>query len=76
MEAIGFVGDVYGPELSKEDLLRYGSYILVRGSAADLAPHLTEEEKEAERGSRITAGLRVRLASQGVTGVVYLEADY
>ena len=76
VEAIGFVGDVYGPELGKEDLLRYGRYILVRGSAADLAPHLTEEEKEAERGGKITAGLRVRLASQGVTGVVYLEADY
>lgn len=38
--------------------------------------HLTEEEKEAERGGRISAGLRIRLASQGVTGVVYLEADY
>ena len=76
VDAIGFVGDVYGPELGKEDLLRYGRYVVVRGAAADLSPHLTEEEKEAERGGRITAGLRVRLASQGVTGVVYLEADY
>ena len=76
VDAIGFVGDVYGAELGKEDLLRYGRYILVRGSAADLTPHFTEEEKEAERGGRISAGLRVRLASQGVTGVVYLEADY
>lgn len=76
VDAIDFVGDVYGAELGKEDLLRYGRYILVRGSAADLTPHLTQEEKEAERGGRISAGLRVRLASQGVTGVVYLEADY
>ncbi|MDF0676993.1 MAG: MlaD family protein [Nitrospira sp.] len=76
VEAIDFVGDVYRAELGKEDLQRYGRYILVRGAAADLAPHLTEEEKKAERGGRITAGLRVRLASQGVTGVVYLEADY
>ncbi|HMV57089.1 MAG: MlaD family protein [Nitrospira sp.] len=76
VEAIGFVGDVYGAELGKEDLLRYGRYILVRGSVADLSPHLTEEEKKAQHGGRITAGLRVRLASQGVTGVVYLEADY
>ncbi|MER3425323.1 MAG: hypothetical protein C4293_20910, partial [Nitrospiraceae bacterium] len=37
---------------------------------------LTEKEKEAARAKKITAGLRVRLASQGVTGVVYLEADY
>ncbi|MBS0174326.1 MAG: MCE family protein, partial [Nitrospira sp.] len=49
VDAIGFVGDIYGEELGKEDLLRYGRYILVRGSAADLAPHLTQEEKEAER---------------------------
>lgn len=76
VDAISFVGDVYGTELGKEDLQRYGRYVLVRGSAADLAPHLTQEEKEAERGGRISAGLRVRLASQGVTGVVYLEADY
>ncbi|MDF0653220.1 MAG: MlaD family protein [Nitrospira sp.] len=76
VDEIGFVGDVYGAELGKEDLRRYGRYILVRGSAADLNPHLTQEEKEAERGGRISAGLRVRLASQGVTGVVYLEADY
>ena len=76
VEAIGFVGDIYGEELGKEDLLRYGRYILVRGSAADLTPHLTQEEKEVERGGMITAGLRIRLASQGVTGVVYLEADY
>lgn len=76
VEAIGFVGDVYGEELGKEDLRHYGRYILVRGSSADLMPHLTQEEKEEERGGRISAGLRVRLASQGVTGVVYLEADY
>lgn len=76
VDTIGFVGDVYGEELGKEDLLRYGRYILVRGSAADLNPHLMEEEKEAGRGDLITEGLRVRLASQGVTGVVYVEADY
>ncbi|MDF0668270.1 MAG: MlaD family protein [Nitrospira sp.] len=76
VEAIGFVGDVYGEELGKDDLRRYGRYILVRGSAADLNPHLTQEEKETERDDRISAGLRLRLASQGVTGVVYLEADY
>lgn len=76
VDEIGFVGDVYGAELSKEDLQRYGRYILVRGAAADLNPHLTEEEKESERGDMITVGLRVRLASQGVTGVVYLEGDY
>jgi phospholipid/cholesterol/gamma-HCH transport system substrate-binding protein/paraquat-inducible protein B len=76
VESIVFVGDVYGPELSKEDLSRYGRYVLVRTRANPPAPHLTEEESEATVGSMITAGLRVRLASQGITGLVYLEGDY
>lgn len=76
VDKIDFVGDEYGPELSKEDLLRYGRYVVVSGSATDLAPHLTQEEKHAARLIKITAGLRVRLASPGVTGVVYLDADY
>ncbi|WP_447987121.1 MlaD family protein [Nitrospira sp. Nam74] len=76
VDDIAFVGDEYGSKMNKEDLLRYGRYVVVRGSATDLAPHLAEEEKKAARLSKITAGLRVRLASQGVTGVVYLEADY
>lgn len=76
VEAISFVGRQYGSDLSKEDLLRYGRYVLVSGSIYHVAPHLTAEEKKAARASNILAGLRVRLASQGVTGVVYLEADY
>jgi phospholipid/cholesterol/gamma-HCH transport system substrate-binding protein/paraquat-inducible protein B len=76
VDNIHFVGDEYGSEMNKEDLLRYGRYVVVTGSATEMAPHLTEEEKNASRLSKITAGLRVRLASQGVTGVVYLEADY
>jgi ABC-type transporter Mla subunit MlaD len=76
VDVIEFVRDVYGPELSKEDLLRYGRYVLVRGSVTDVAPHLTAEEEEVTRGGMINAGLRVRLASQGITGLVYLEADY
>lgn len=76
VEAIEFVADVYGSELSQEDLARYGHYVLVRGAGKPLATNLTEEQKEAEVVSRITKGLRVRLASQGLTGLVYLEADY
>lgn len=75
VESIEFVRDVYGPELSKEDLLRYGRYVLVRGMVTE-PTYLTEEAKELERGGMFTAGLRVRLASQGITGLVYLEADY
>ena len=34
------------------------------------------EERRTELVRRVEDGLRVRLTSQGVTGVVFLEADY
>lgn len=76
VEAIEFVGDVYGQDLSTEDRLRYGRYVRVIGSAIHATPHLSKEEGEASLASSIVSGLRVRLTSQGVTGVVYVEADY
>lgn len=76
VEAIEFVGDAYGPELGSEDRQRYGRYVRVTGSAAHATPHLSEEEHAASLASSISSGLRVRLTSQGVTGVVFLEADY
>jgi hypothetical protein len=48
----------------------------VRVGIKDLFHGHTEEEREAELLRRVQGGLRVRLTSQGVTGVVYLEADY
>lgn len=76
VDAIDFVGDVYGPGLSIEDRQRYGRYVRVSGAATHVAPHLSQEEQQAARANSIVAGLRLRLTSQGVTGVVYLEADY
>jgi len=76
VEAIEFVRDVYGRELSPEDLARYGHYVLVRGTVKPLENKITEEQNEKERVGRITKGLRVRLAPQGLTGLLYLEADY
>jgi ABC-type transporter Mla subunit MlaD len=76
VESIRFVGDVYADQMSEEALSRYGRYVIVSMSATDLAPHLTVKEKEQRRTSYVTAGLRVRLAQQGITGLVYVEADY
>lgn len=75
VDAIDFVGNRYGTQLGKEDLLRYGRFVMVTGSATQAA-HLTDEEQKVAHQSNIAAGLRVRLASQGVTGIVHLEADY
>jgi ABC-type transporter Mla subunit MlaD len=76
VESIRFVGDVYADQMSEEALSRYGRYVIVSMSATDLAPHLTVKEKEQRRTSYVAAGLRVRLAQQGITGLVYVEADY
>jgi phospholipid/cholesterol/gamma-HCH transport system substrate-binding protein/paraquat-inducible protein B len=76
VESITFVGDVYGDQMSEEALSRYGRYVIVSMIATDLAPHLAEKEKRERRESYVTAGLRVRLAQQGITGLVYVEADY
>jgi len=76
VEHIGFVRNHYSNELSEEDRFRYGTYILVRVGIKDLFPGRSEEERRTELVRRVEDGLRVRLTSQGVTGVVFLEADY
>ena len=75
VEHIGFLRNEY-KELSEEDRYRYGSYILVRVGIKEVFPGQTAEERRIEVMRRVQEGLRVRLTSQGVTGVVYLEADY
>lgn len=76
VEHIGFVGNEYKTELSDDDRYRYGQYIVVRVSVKEVFPGQSDEERETEVKRRIEEGLRVRLTSQGVTGIVYLEADY
>jgi paraquat-inducible protein B len=76
VEHIGFVRNEYSDVLSEEDRHRYGSYILVRVGIKDIFPGQNEEERQIEVMRRVQDGLRVRLTSQGVTGVVFLEADY
>lgn len=75
VEQIDFVANQY-KELSEADQFRYGSYILVRVGIKEVFPGRSEKERPDELVRRVQDGLRVRLTSQGVTGVVYLEADY
>jgi len=76
VDKIAFVGNEYGSDLGEEDLLQYRRYVVVSGSAQHVAPRLSAEEKKSTRAGDIRLGLRVRLASQLLTGVVYLELDY
>jgi phospholipid/cholesterol/gamma-HCH transport system substrate-binding protein/paraquat-inducible protein B len=75
VEQIDFVANQYR-ELNEVDQFRYGSYILVRVGIKEVFPGRSEKERPDELVRRVQDGLRVRLTSQGVTGVVYLEADY
>jgi len=76
VKTIGFVRNVYRSQLSQEELLRLGSLVLVRMTVHDEFPGLRLESKEELLQAAIDKGLRIQLASQGVTGVVHLEADH
>lgn len=76
VKKIGFVRNVYRAQLSPEDQLRFGGYVVVRMAVHDEFPGLPAEYKEERLQAAIGEGLRMRLVSQGVTGVVNLEADH
>ncbi len=75
VEEITFVGEEYKLDRTSEKFLEYDQYILIK---AAFEPRRKVNKKEQRRiiESMIAKGLRVRLASQGITGAAYLEADY
>lgn len=59
------------------DFIRYGRYVLIRMSLfADVFEDLTSSDTDAVLRRLIQDGLRVRLASRGLTGQAHLEVDY
>jgi phospholipid/cholesterol/gamma-HCH transport system substrate-binding protein/paraquat-inducible protein B len=76
VESISFAGNEYKADLQGEEMHRYGHYIVVRLSVKEVFPGMSDEEHKKEIQHNIDEGLRVRLASQGITGVFYLEADF
>jgi ABC-type transporter Mla subunit MlaD len=76
VKKIGFVRNVYRDQLSTEDRIRFGSYVVVRVAVHEVFPGLSEDEMTTALKTAIDDGLRIRLATQGVTGVVHLEADH
>jgi paraquat-inducible protein B len=77
---IGLVGDHYVLD-TEEDQVRYGQLVMVE---MKLSPPVEagdreapdEEERERWLQMRVDQGLRLRIASQGITGLSYMEADY
>jgi len=76
VEEITFVQNYYSESLTPENSDRLGRLVLVRMSVPDFVKGVrgSDIQKGVER--MIQNGLRVRLASQGLTGTAYLEVDY
>jgi ABC-type transporter Mla subunit MlaD len=75
VEEITFVGNEYKFERTSEEYLAYGQFILIKASFKPVQD-VTEKEQRIFLERMIAKGLRVRLASQGITGAAFLEADY
>lgn len=76
VKKINFVRNEYKDQLSPEDLFRFGSYVVVRSAVHEVFPGTSGDELETALKTAIDEGMRIRLATQGVTGVVHLEADH
>lgn len=76
VEKIDFVRAEYEPPKNTADAARYDRYVLVRFAIRpEVFASFTYADDEPLR-RLIEQGLRVRLASQGLTGLMYIEADY
>jgi phospholipid/cholesterol/gamma-HCH transport system substrate-binding protein/paraquat-inducible protein B len=71
---ISLVGEAY--DLPAQDRLRYGNHVLVRMELTPVEQGIGMDERGRRLQQAIDQGLRVRLASQGITGVAFIEADF
>ncbi|TGN07031.1 MlaD family protein [Leptospira ilyithenensis] len=76
VEAISFVQNEYPDKLDGEMSYRYGRYVIIKMSVPDFVQGVSGNELKKTVERMIHNGLRVRLASQGLTGTAYLELDY
>lgn len=77
VEEINFVADKYVLDPTGKDFLTYSNYVYIRASFEPHERGLDDEEKLHDRlEDMIARGLRVRLASQGITGVAFLQVDF
>ncbi len=76
VEAISFVQNEYPDKLDEEKSIRYGRYVVIKMSVPDFVKGTSGNNLKKTIERMISTGLRVRLASQGLTGTAYLEVDY
>ncbi len=75
VEEITFVNQVYKFDPDSKEYITYGQHVLIK-IAIEPSRDMTDKETRLFMEAMIARGLRVRLASQGITGMAYLEADY
>ncbi|WCL48245.1 MlaD family protein [Leptospira sp. GIMC2001] len=76
VDEISFVQNEYLNDLESEEFIKYGRYVIVKMSIPGIVKALPITKIDESIKRMITTGLRVRLASQGITGTAYLEVDY
>ena len=78
VESIQLAREEYGVFFDpKTDSFPYRGLVLVRMSVRpSVAAHLKEEDEEILMKKAVDAGFRFRLASQGITGVLYIESEF
>ena len=78
VEAIGLAREEYQlPFNPKVGLFPYRGLVLVRMSVRPtVVVQLKEEDEETVMKMAVDAGFRFRLASQGITGVLYIESEF
>ena len=78
VESIRLAREEYGVFFDpKTDSFPYRGLVLVRMSVRpSVAAHIREEDEAELMKKAVDAGFRFRLASQGITGVLYLESEF
>lgn len=76
VDEISFVQNEYPLDPDSEDFIKYGKYVIVKMSIPGILKALPITKIDASIQKMIRQGLRVRLATQGLTGTGYLEVDY
>jgi phospholipid/cholesterol/gamma-HCH transport system substrate-binding protein/paraquat-inducible protein B len=77
VEKINFVADEYVLDPTGKDFMEHANYVFIKASFEPHERELdTEDKLHARLDDMIEKGLRVRLASQGITGVAFLQVDF
>ncbi|HET7909120.1 MAG TPA: MlaD family protein, partial [Nitrospira sp.] len=78
VESIRLAREEYGVIFDpKTDSFPYRGLVVVRMSVRpSVAVHLREDDEAMMMKKAVDAGFRFRLASQGITGVLYIESDF